>query len=94
MLPRRCVQLAARIHNTPALKLPQIPSNISFDEAASIPVCLAAAGLGLFGPRPEGLQSFVAPWSGGEGKYYNESIVIVGGSSSVGQYSEKIHQED
>jgi NADPH:quinone reductase-like Zn-dependent oxidoreductase len=68
---------------------PQIPSNISFDEAASIPLGLATAALGLFGPRAEGLQSFIPPWSGGEGKYANQPIVIFGGSSSVGQYSKQ-----
>ena len=69
--------------------IPKIPPNLSVDEASSIPLGLATAALGLFTSRPEGVRSYVPPWSGGIGKYSGESIVILGGSSSVGQYGKR-----
>ncbi|KIJ39260.1 hypothetical protein M422DRAFT_175459 [Sphaerobolus stellatus SS14] len=61
-----------------------IPSNLSFDQAATIPLCITSAAVGLYLKDGAGLQ---APWEGGEGKYKDQSIVIFGGSSSVGQYA-------
>ncbi|GBE88144.1 chaperonin 10-like protein [Sparassis latifolia] len=67
----------------------KIPSKLTFDQAASIPLCLATAGLGLF--YPENLQAsagFLPPWrEGGRGKYAGHPIAIFGGSSSVGQFA-------
>lgn len=61
----------------------QIPSTVSFEQAATIPVGSAAAFIGLYGP---GLP-FTAPWvEGGRGKYAGKPVVVLGGSSSVGQY--------
>ncbi|KIJ27305.1 hypothetical protein M422DRAFT_94435, partial [Sphaerobolus stellatus SS14] len=61
----------------------KLPSNISFDQAASIPLCLMTAAVGLYVKDGAGLQ---APWDGGEGKCSGQSILIYGGASSVGQY--------
>ena len=65
----------------------QIPDNISFDEAASIPLGLATGAVGLYHPIEKNGAGFTAPWEGGEGKYPGQGILIFGGSSSVGQYS-------
>lgn len=68
----------------------QIPENISFDQAASVPLGLATATIGLYTPAEgRGGAGLVAPWKeGGRGKYAGQPIVIFGGSSSVGQYGE------
>ncbi|KIJ39259.1 hypothetical protein M422DRAFT_175326, partial [Sphaerobolus stellatus SS14] len=60
----------------------KLPSNLTFDQAASIPLCITTAAVGLY--EGAGLQ---APWDGGEGKYKSQSIVIMGGASSIGQYA-------
>lgn len=63
----------------------KIPSNISYDEAATLPVALTAAYVGLYNQNPAGL-GLVSPVSPeGKGKYAGNPILIVGGSSSVGQ---------
>ncbi|KAI0789971.1 GroES-like protein [Abortiporus biennis] len=73
----------------PAEIVAKIPSNISFDQAASIPLGLATAAIGLYHePIGRGGAGLVAPWlEGGAGKYAGKPIVIFGGSSSVGQYA-------
>ncbi|EMD40158.1 hypothetical protein CERSUDRAFT_46554 [Gelatoporia subvermispora B] len=64
------------------------PSTVTYDEAASIPVGLSAAALGLFSHyAPSGSAKLYPPWEeGGRGKYVNQPIVILGGASSVGHY--------
>ncbi|KAF8804124.1 GroES-like protein [Phlegmacium glaucopus] len=63
----------------------KIPSNISYDEASTLPVALTAAYVGLYNKNPNGL-GLVPPVSPeGKGKYAGTPIVILGGSSSVGQ---------
>jgi len=66
----------------------KIPSNLSFDQAASIPVALSAAAFGLYGDKvQQGGAALTAPWrNGGRGKYAGQPIVVLGGASSVGQY--------
>ena len=65
----------------------QVPHTISFDEAASIPLGLSTAAAGLYLPSEgRGGANLVAPWKGGRGKYAGQPIVVIGGSSSVGQY--------
>ena len=63
----------------------QIPSNISFDEAASIPVPIITAYVGLYNHYPFGLglDAPVMPLT--VGKYAGNPIIILGGSSAVGQ---------
>ncbi|OCH89714.1 GroES-like protein [Obba rivulosa] len=76
-------QYALSIADTTA----KIPDNISFDEAATIPVGLATAALGLFDQYSEGSAKLFPPWeNGGRGKCSGKPIVIFGGASSVGQY--------
>ncbi|KAF9483225.1 GroES-like protein [Pholiota conissans] len=62
----------------------KIPENTSYDGAASFPVALSAAYLGLYNKNPHGL-GFAPPTTKNQGKYSGVSIVILGGSSSVGQ---------
>lgn len=62
----------------------QIPDNISFDQAATVPLGIATAGNGLY--HPLGPGEFIAPWSGGEGKYSGTPLVVIGGSSVVGSF--------
>ncbi|OSX57544.1 hypothetical protein POSPLADRAFT_1174092 [Postia placenta MAD-698-R-SB12] len=70
----------------------KIPPNITFDQAATIPLGLATAALGLYTPSaPEGAKfgsaRLAAPWEGdGRGKYAGKPFVVFGASSSVGQY--------
>ncbi|KAI6021549.1 hypothetical protein BKA83DRAFT_29041 [Pisolithus microcarpus] len=56
---------------------PKLPSNITFDEAASIPVGMAMAAIPLL----------KAPWEGGCGQYAGQPAHIFGGACCVGQYT-------
>lgn len=60
----------------------KVPSSVTDDEAASIPLGIDTAVIGLFSPEFGGL---VAPWTEA-GKYNGQTIVVLGGSSSVGLY--------
>lgn len=71
----------------------QIPSNLSFDAASTIPLGLGTAAMGLYGEFREGFEGpgggigLEAPWTDtGKGKYSGKAIVILGGSTSVGQF--------
>ena len=66
----------------------QIPENISFDQAASIPLCLNTAAVGLYAPQGQpGGAGLTPPWEPlGKGKYAGQPILVVGGSSTVGQH--------
>ncbi len=63
--------------------------SITFDEAATLPTSLTTAGIGLYQtPDQEGRGGlgFTPPWvPGGKNKYSGRSIVVLGGSSIVGQ---------
>lgn len=63
----------------------QIPDNLSYEEAATLPIALATAYLGLYNEPPSGLglKSFLSP--GGEGAYTGQAIFVSAGSGSVGQ---------
>lgn len=66
-----------------------MPPNLSFESAASIPLGVASAALGLYLDRADsGSTKLTAPWEGGKGQYSGQPIVVFGGSTSVGQYSE------
>ncbi|KAL5486253.1 hypothetical protein ACEPAI_7299 [Sanghuangporus weigelae] len=74
----------------PAEITAKIPPNITFDEAATVSLCLVTAAAGLYGHvyYPEGATKYKAPWEeGGEGLYRGKSILVIGGSTSVGQYA-------
>lgn len=66
----------------------QVPKNITIDQAASIPLGLATVATGLWGQHPQAKSAgFPAPWEeGGATKFAGKPILIIGGSSSVGQY--------
>ncbi|CAL1717316.1 unnamed protein product [Somion occarium] len=70
----------------------KVPSNLSFDQAASIPLVFATATVGLYGSDWErggaGLTPFWYPE--GQDKYAGQPILIIGGSSSVGQYASQL----
>ncbi|EPQ54186.1 GroES-like protein [Gloeophyllum trabeum ATCC 11539] len=67
----------------------KIPSNISLDEGATLPTAVATAAMGLYAPINDtapGGAGLTAPWeAGGRGKYAGKPILVLGGSSSVGQ---------
>ncbi|TFK79446.1 GroES-like protein, partial [Polyporus arcularius HHB13444] len=61
----------------------KFPEKVSFDQAATLPVAVATAAIGLY--HPHGATKFVAPWAeGGKGKYAGTPLVVIGGSSVVG----------
>ncbi|RPD72425.1 GroES-like protein [Lentinus tigrinus ALCF2SS1-7] len=63
----------------------QIPHNISFEQAASIPVCLGVVATGMWSKAP-GADSvgFPAPWEeGGLSKFKGQAALVVGGSSTI-----------
>ncbi|EPQ59786.1 GroES-like protein [Gloeophyllum trabeum ATCC 11539] len=68
----------------------KVPSRISLEEAASVPLAFVTAAFGLYGSGREGETSrtgLAAPWQeGGQGKYEGKPILVLGGASSVGQY--------
>lgn len=64
----------------------KIPDNLSYDQAATMPLGIGTAAIGLYG-RVNGL-GLVAPWKhGGVGKYKGMPIIIFGGAGSVGNYA-------
>ncbi|KAL5525549.1 hypothetical protein ACEPAG_6885 [Sanghuangporus baumii] len=74
----------------PAEITAKIPPNITFDEAATVSLCLVTAAASLYGHiyYPEGATKYKAAWEeGGEGLYRGKSILVIGGSTSVGQYA-------
>ncbi|KAI0052283.1 GroES-like protein [Auriscalpium vulgare] len=71
----------------------KIPDSMSFDEAATIPLGLATAAMGLYGKlNPKafwgGGPGIIAPWAdGGRGQFAGQPAVVIGGASSVGQFA-------
>ncbi|KAI0319324.1 hypothetical protein OF83DRAFT_1170280 [Amylostereum chailletii] len=87
-----------RILGPRPLYLATIPETWSFDEAATLPLGLATAAIGLYQtPTSVPIQGFIpgqgggagllAPWESGVGKYAGQAAVVFGGSSSVGQFA-------
>ncbi|TFY50341.1 hypothetical protein EVG20_g11576 [Dentipellis fragilis] len=66
----------------------KIPAALSFEEASTMSLCLATAAIGLYTPHgPRGGAALTAPWEdGGLGKYKDQPALVLGGSSSVGQF--------
>jgi NADPH:quinone reductase-like Zn-dependent oxidoreductase len=63
----------------------QIPENLEYDDAATIPLGFDTASTGLYSDV-YGI-GLTPPWAeGGFKKYSGNPIVIMGGSSSVGSY--------
>ncbi|KAF8148881.1 chaperonin 10-like protein [Crassisporium funariophilum] len=64
----------------------RIPDNMSYDQVSTLPVALSASWVTLYNQNPHGL-GFTAPTTPeARGKYKGIPIVILGGSSSVGQF--------
>lgn len=59
---------------------------MTFEKAATLPVGVMSAAVGLYQSPERNGAGLVAPWENGEGKYKGKGILVVGGSSSVGQY--------
>ncbi|KLO04681.1 GroES-like protein [Schizopora paradoxa] len=75
----------------PAEIVAKLPDNITFEQASTIPLGLATAVEGLYGDANRaktGAKKLAPPpWeAGGEGAFKGKSIVVIGGSTSVGQY--------
>ena len=70
----------------------QIPDNLSYEQAATLPLGLGTAAIGMYG-RTNGI-GLMPPWKhGGVGKYRNMPILIFGGVGSVGNYGRRrLHQ--
>lgn len=66
-----------------------MPSNLTFDQAASVPVSPATTALDLYNKKaqPYGGLGLSLPWEkDGRGKYAGQPIMIMGGAAAVGQY--------
>ncbi|KZP13236.1 GroES-like protein [Athelia psychrophila] len=65
----------------------KLPPSISFDQAASVPVGVATAAIGLYQTADFG-AGLTAPWEqGGKGKYEGKPLLVLGGAGSVGSYA-------
>ncbi|KAG6840392.1 hypothetical protein C0991_007022 [Blastosporella zonata] len=64
-----------------------IPSKLSFEDVATIPVGLTAAYVGLYNNKPHGLGLAWPTETANQGKYAGKPIVVLGGASSVGQFA-------
>jgi NADPH:quinone reductase-like Zn-dependent oxidoreductase len=73
-----------RYAKTEAQLITRVPPSISVEQAASIPVTITAAFVGLYHSTGLGLTP---PWtSDGMGKYVGQTIFISGGSGGIGRY--------
>ncbi|KAG8220529.1 chaperonin 10-like protein [Butyriboletus roseoflavus] len=68
----------------PAEIVVRIPANITFDQAAALPVCVGTVAIPFYSPSPVG-AGLKAPWEGGRGQCVRQTALILGGASSVGQ---------
>ncbi|KIK58324.1 hypothetical protein GYMLUDRAFT_262624 [Collybiopsis luxurians FD-317 M1] len=69
----------------PAEIASKIPSNLSYDQAASIPLALTTATVSLFAPVPNG--SGLNPTFDPHVRYSGQSAFVAGGGTSVGQFA-------
>ncbi|RXW19602.1 hypothetical protein EST38_g6248 [Candolleomyces aberdarensis] len=65
--------------------LAKIPPNISYDQAATLPLALSTAYVGLYNIKPYGMGLKTPFKADAGGSYADVPLVILGGSSSVGQ---------
>ncbi len=86
--PRRCGVAVIKLVDAVPDKCSQIPDNVSFDQAASVPLGLATVATGLWSHHPDARSAnWPAPWEQeGTTKFAGKPALILGGSSSVGQY--------
>ena len=81
-----------------AARVAKIPPNLTYEQAATVPLCLATAAIGMYKPKspqvlPNGFDTggagLTPPWAeGGMEKYRGQAAVVFRGSSSVGQFGE------
>ncbi|KAJ7687820.1 GroES-like protein [Mycena rosella] len=69
----------------PASILIRKPSNVSFDEAATLPVTFSTACVGLFAPSPIGLG--LNPTFSWDKPHQGKSSLVIGGGTSTGQFA-------
>ncbi|KAJ3523451.1 hypothetical protein NMY22_g11437 [Coprinellus aureogranulatus] len=67
--------------------LAKIPPNLTYDDAATIPVAITAPYVGLYNMSPYGLGFDTPVRSENRGKYHGVPILILGGSSAVGRFA-------
>ncbi|KAF9014288.1 chaperonin 10-like protein [Cyathus striatus] len=72
---------------SPANRTAKIPSGWSYDQTATIPTGLFTAWGGLYHKDPHGFALTGPEKPSAAGKYANTPIVILGGASSVGQFT-------
>ncbi|KAF8131865.1 chaperonin 10-like protein [Boletus edulis] len=70
----------------PADVVHKLPANITFEQAASLPLGIGTTVVPLYSPSPVGV-GLKALWDGGRGHYAGQPALIFGGASSVGQYA-------
>ncbi|KIM40699.1 hypothetical protein M413DRAFT_11538 [Hebeloma cylindrosporum] len=70
----------------------RIPPNVSYDEAATLPVVLTAAYIGLYNKNPHGFGLSAPVSEATQGIYGGTPIVVLGGASSVGQIGRDLLQ--
>ncbi|CAA7261873.1 unnamed protein product [Cyclocybe aegerita] len=63
----------------------KIPPNISFDEAAALPVAVIRSFVAFYIPPPFGLGLTLPTTPQGAAKYTGTPIAVIGGATSVGQ---------
>jgi len=76
----------------PAEIAAKIPDNITIEQASTLPLGLATAAEGLYGngnrAETNAKRLLPRPWeAGGEDAFKGKSIIVFGGSTSVGQYT-------
>ncbi|KZP31452.1 GroES-like protein [Athelia psychrophila] len=65
----------------------KIPKYISVEQAATVPLGVTTAAVGLYQTNEYG-AGLTAPWApGGKGKYDGKPFVVLGGASSVGTFA-------
>ncbi|KZV72683.1 GroES-like protein [Peniophora sp. CONT] len=80
-----------------AARVGKIPPNLTYEQAATVPLCLATAAIGMYKSKssqvlPNGFDvggaGLTPPWAEGSmGKYKGQAAVVFRGSSSVGQFA-------
>ncbi|KZV67571.1 GroES-like protein [Peniophora sp. CONT] len=80
-----------------AARMAKIPANVTPEQAATIPLALSTAALGIYAKKKDALRpdkfdlggaGLMAPWDkGGRDKYAGKAALVISGSSSVGQFA-------
>jgi len=65
----------------------KIPPKFSYDDVSTLPTALTTAYSGLYSKFPHGLGIDAPTTESTQGKYAGTPIVVLGGSSSVGQFA-------